>query len=104
MVGKPLDDIGGNIEEFKRYYEQWKEERRYTDIVSGEDILKYAQSTFPNLVFCENAIQGCRKSVGVSEAGQVYKRCWNYSVLRKIWVISSTRTVWRKQHRNRRLL
>lgn len=29
---------------------------------------------FPNLVFCENAIQGCRKNVGISEAGQVYRR------------------------------
>lgn len=74
QVEIPNVSFGGNIEEFKRYYEQWKEERRYTDIVSGEDILKYAQSTFPNLVFCENAIQGCRKSVGVSEAGQVYKK------------------------------
>lgn len=63
-----------NVEKFKEFYERKKEEWRYTDIVSGEDILKYAQKAFPNLVFCENAVQGCRKNVGISEAGQVYKR------------------------------
>lgn len=63
-----------NIEKFKEFYARKKEEWRYTDIVSGEDILKYAQKAFPNLVFCESAVQGCRRNVGVSEAGQVYKR------------------------------
>lgn len=44
------------------------------DILSGRDILQGAEQLFPNLVFCENAVRGCQKNVGVSEAGQVYKR------------------------------
>ena len=63
-----------NIHLFKDYYEKKKDELRYTDIVSGQDILNCASNMFPNLVFCENAIQGCKRNVGVSEAGQVYKR------------------------------
>ena len=63
-----------NIKIFKKYYEYKKEELRYTDIRSGQDILSYADQLFPNLIFCENAVYGCRKNVGVSEAGQVYKR------------------------------
>lgn len=63
-----------NVKAFKIYYEQKREEWRYTGITSGQDILKCAKTMFPNLVFCENAIQGCKKNVGVSEVGQVYKR------------------------------
>lgn len=63
-----------NIKSFKQYYDRKQESRRYIDIVSGQDILNCAENVFPNLVFCENAIQGCKKHVGVSEAGQVYKR------------------------------
>lgn len=63
-----------NVRIFKTYYEHKKEERRYTDIVCGQDILNCAADMFPNLVFCENALQGCRKNVGISEAGQVYRR------------------------------
>ena len=74
QVEIPNVSFDGNIGEFKKYYEQWKEERRYKDIASAEDILKYAADTFPNLIFCGNAVQGCRKNVGVSEAGQVYKK------------------------------
>lgn len=74
LVKIPNVSFQGNIEKFKEFYARKKEEWRYTDIVSGEDILKYAQKAFPNLVFCESAVQGCKKNVGVSEAGQVYKR------------------------------
>lgn len=63
-----------NIKSFNCYYEQKCKEWRYTNIVSGQDILKCAEAMFPNLIFCENAIDGCKKDVGVSEAGQVYKR------------------------------
>lgn len=63
-----------NIAVFKPYYEQKKEERRYIDILSGQDILRCADELFPNLVFCENAVRGCQRNVGGSETGQVYKR------------------------------
>lgn len=63
-----------NIQSFKGYYEQKCKDWRYTDIISGQDILRCIKTMFPNLVFCENAIQGCKKDIGVSEAGQVYKR------------------------------
>ena len=63
-----------NVLLFKGYYERKKEELRYTDIMSGQDILEHARKLFPNLIFCDNAVQGCKRSVGVSEAGQVYKR------------------------------
>lgn len=36
--------------------------------------MKCKETRFPNLIFCENAINGCYKNVGVAEAGQVYKR------------------------------
>lgn len=74
LVEIPNVSFEENVEKFKEFYARKKEEWRYTDIVSGEDILKHAQKAFPNLVFCENAVQGCRKDVGISEAGQVYKR------------------------------
>ena len=74
LVSIPNVSYTKNVEAFRRYYEQKKEERRYTDILSGQDILRCAKEMFPNLVFCENAMQGCRKNVGVSEVGQVYKR------------------------------
>lgn len=73
-VKVPNVSFDENVNLFENYYEKKKEERRYTDIVSGQDILKCAKNIFPNLVFCENAIQGCKRNVGVSEAGQVYKR------------------------------
>lgn len=63
-----------NVIIFKKYYEQKKEEWRYMNILSGQDILQSADHMFPNLVFCENAVRGCQKNVGVSEAGQVYRR------------------------------
>lgn len=63
-----------NVNLFKVYYEQKKKDWRYTDIKSGQDILRCAEKAFPNLKFCENAIQGCIKNVGVTEAGQVYKK------------------------------
>lgn len=63
-----------NVSFFKKYYEKKKEELRYTEIISGQDIMRCAEHVFPNLIFCENAIQGCMKNVGISEAGQVYKR------------------------------
>lgn len=73
-VSIPNVSFTENMQEFERYYEQIKNEWRYTDIVSGQDILECAEHMFPNLEFCKNAIDGCRKHVGVSEAGQVYKR------------------------------
>lgn len=63
-----------NIIIFKAYFERKKEDWRYTNIVSGQDVVRIAEEQFPNLRFCENAIQGCKKNVGVAEAGQVYKR------------------------------
>lgn len=63
-----------NVAIFRGYYEEKKKEWRYTAITSAQDILNYAPKAFPNLVFCENAIDGCKRNVGVSEAGQVYKR------------------------------
>ena len=63
-----------NVRIFQKWYEQRKEELRYTDIVCGQDILNCANRIFPNLVFCESAVQGCRKNVGIAEAGQVYRR------------------------------
>lgn len=63
-----------NIKVFKDYYANKCEEWRYREIRCGQDILECAANMFPNLVFCENALQGCRKNVGVSEAGQIYKR------------------------------
>ena len=74
QVQIPNVSFDENIKVFKQHYDEKQEERRYTDIVSGQDILNCAESVFPNLIFCENAIQGCRRNVGVSEAGQVYKR------------------------------
>lgn len=73
-VSIPNVSYANNVETFKKYYEQKKEERRYIDILSGQDILRCAEEIFPNLVFCESAVQSCKKNVGVSEAGQVYKR------------------------------
>lgn len=70
----PNVSFDGNVEIFREYYAQKKAEWRYTDIISGEDVLRHAEKAFPNLVFCESAVLGCRKNVGVSEAGQVYKR------------------------------
>lgn len=70
----PNVSFNENVKIFKEYYEKKKEEWRYVEIVSGQDILNCANKMFPNLIFCENAIQGCRKNVGVSEAGQVYKK------------------------------
>ena len=63
-----------NIELFRKCYEQKKEDKRYTEVKSAKDILNLAEEVFPNLVFCDHAIAGCKKDVGVSEAGQVYKR------------------------------
>ena len=62
-----------NVQAFKELYEAKKEERQYIDIRCGQDILDCAKDIFPNLVFCENAVMGCRKNVGISEAGQVYR-------------------------------
>lgn len=73
-VSIPNVSFDPNISNFEKYYEQVKDEWRYTDIISGQDILECAEYAFPNLEFCENAIEGCKKYVGVSEAGQVYKR------------------------------
>lgn len=73
-VKVPNVSFDENVNLFNDYYESKKDEWRYTDIVSGENILKCAKTVFPNLVFCENAIQGCKRNVGVTEAGQVYKR------------------------------
>lgn len=74
QVKIPNVSFADNVKVFKNYYEHKREEWRYTEIVCGQDILECAENVLPNLVFCENAIQGCRKNVGVSEAGQVYKR------------------------------
>lgn len=74
QVSIPNVSYQENVILFKKYFEQKKEERRYVDILSGRDILQGAEQLFPNLVFCENAVRGCQKNVGVSEAGQVYKR------------------------------
>lgn len=63
-----------NIKVFKDYYANKCKELRYTEIRCGQNILECAANVFPNLIFCENAVQGCKKNVGVSEAGQVYKR------------------------------
>jgi len=63
-----------NISIFKKFYEQKMEELPEGRIISGQDILRYTEQAFPNLKFCENAILGCKKNVGVSEARQVYKR------------------------------
>lgn len=62
-----------NVKHFRNYYDQKKKDWRYTGIGSGQDILNCAKHMFPNLIFCENARQGC-KNVGVSEAEQVYER------------------------------
>lgn len=74
LVKIPNVSFHENVNIFKKYYNQKREEWRYTDIVSGQDILRCAMKVFPNLVFCENAILGCKRHVGVAEAGQVYKR------------------------------
>lgn len=74
QVQVPNVSFDENIKTFQKYYGRVQDERRYTDIKSGADILECARMTFPNLVFCESAVRGCRKNVGVSEAGQVYKR------------------------------
>ncbi len=63
-----------NIDNFKIYYSKLEKEFRYTGIISGEDIVRCASQKFPNLVFCDHAIRGCKRDVGVSEAGQVYRR------------------------------
>ncbi len=70
----PNVSYDGNVDSFRGYYEEKRKAWRYTQIVSGQDILNLAPKVFPNLIFCENAVDGCRRSVGVSEAGQVYKR------------------------------
>lgn len=74
QVSIPNVSYKENVMIFKKYYDQKKEELRYTAIKSGQDILQCAGKLFPNLVFCENAVRECQKNVGVSEAGQVYKR------------------------------
>lgn len=74
QVKVPNVSFDENVRVFQNYYECKREEWRYTDIICGQDILKCAENVFPNLVFCESAIQGCRKNVGISEAGQVYRR------------------------------
>ena len=74
QVKIPNVSYNENVNLFKEYYEQKKKDWRYTEIKSGQDILRHAKKAFPNLIFCENAIRGCIKNVGVSEAGQVYKR------------------------------
>lgn len=74
QVSIPNVSYKENVIIFKKYYEQKKEEWRYMSIKSGQDILQCADELFPNLVFCENAVRGCQKNIGVSEAGQVYKR------------------------------
>ena len=62
-----------NIESFGEKYEEKRKEWR-SEIRSAQDVLKGKDVVFPNLIFCENAIKGCYKNVGVTEAGQVYKR------------------------------
>ncbi len=74
QVRIPNVSFSGNIKVFKDYYANKSEELQYTEIKCGQSILECAANVFPNLVFCENAVQGCKKNVGVSEAGQVYKR------------------------------
>ncbi len=74
QVKIPNVSFDENVRIFRSWYEHKKEAYRYRDIVCGQDILNCANVMFPNLVFCENAIQGCRKNVGISEAGQVYRR------------------------------
>ncbi len=74
QVSIPNVSYKDNVIIFKEYYEKKKDEHRYMCIKSGQDILQCADDLFPNLVFCESAIRGCQKNIGVSEAGQVYKR------------------------------
>lgn len=74
QVKIPNVSFSGNIKVFKDYFANKCEELWYTEIRCGQSILECAAKVFPNLVFCENAVQGCKKNVGVSEAGQVYKR------------------------------
>ena len=74
QVKIPNVSFDENVRIFRNWYDHKKEEYRYTDIVCGQDILSCAEDMFPNLVFCENAIHGCRRNVGISEAGQVYRR------------------------------
>lgn len=74
QVSIPNVSYKDNVIIFKNYYEQKKDEQHYRSIKSGQDILQCASDLFPNLVFCENAVRGCQKNIGVSEAGQVYKR------------------------------
>lgn len=74
QVRIPNVSFPANIKVFKDYYANKCKELRYTEIRCGQNILECAANVFPNLVFCESAVQGCKKNVGVSEAGQVYKR------------------------------
>ena len=62
-----------NVEPFEEKYKEKRKEWR-AEIRSAQDVLKCKETRFPNLIFCENAINGCYKNVGVAEAGQVYKR------------------------------
>lgn len=74
LVKVPNVSFQENIKAFKGFYEQKREEWQYTGIISGQDVLGSVKTMLPNLIFCDNAVQGCKKDVGVSEAGQVYKR------------------------------
>lgn len=74
QVKIPNVSFDENVAIFRSYYERRREDKRYTDIVCGQDILDCAEQMFPNLIFCENAVQGCRKNVGITESGQVYRR------------------------------
>lgn len=70
----PNVSFGGNVEIFREAYAKKNAVGQYSDITTGESILKQAGQAFPNLTFCESAAWGCRKNVGISEARQVYKR------------------------------
>lgn len=74
QIQVPNVSCESNIEAFKITYECKRDEWRYENIKSGQSILDCVEKVFSNLVFCESAIEGCKRNVGVSEAGQVYKR------------------------------
>lgn len=74
QVNVPNVSCDNNVSSFSDMFEQQKKNLVQNTIRSGADILEYMDTVFQNLIFCDNAIQGCKNNVGVSEAGQVYKR------------------------------
>lgn len=85
----------GNVLDFQRYYEQQIKDMRMVQIHSGRDIVMHRGTLFPNLIFCDNALNQLKNEISPSETWQVYKKLLELQTL-----AGGGQTVFRKEHLN----